>query len=238
MYVLRCGVVVLTVLELACVRTLFTDPASSAVWRCCACCVTCAGEAKCEALSAKSVAPLHAGGFWCVAGHTRSVVVSRVYHASALTPSGSFPCVCVCGCHLPGRHLFVGQDYSGSSRPSSTYGASSDALLSGHPALTSQGSSRNLLLRRTNSGRSGRPPMAPGSLDLDASLFAAASAAPLPSPLSGPHTPKVSSVLQCCAAAGERSWGSLVGGCRPGSRHGRRGHVSVAQQDTTRRTHD
>jgi len=55
--------------------------------------------------------------------------------------------------------------------------------------------------------------MAPGSLDLDASLFAAASAAPLPSPLSGPHTPKVSSVLQCCAAAGERSRGSLVGGC-------------------------
>lgn len=170
--------------------------------------------------------------------HTQCGGASRVpcvgAHPFRLVPM----CVCVCGCHLPGRHLFVGQDYSGSSRPSSTYGASSDALLSGHPALTSQGSSRNLLLRRTNSGRSGRPPMAPGSLDLDASLFAAASAAPLPSPLSGPHTPKVSSVLQCCAAAGERSWGSLVGGCRPGSRHGRRGHVSVAQQDTTRRTHD
>lgn len=96
MYVLHCRVVDLTVLELARVRTLFTDPASSAVWRCCACCVTCAGEAKCEALSAKSVAPLHAGGFWCVAGHTRSVVVSRVYHASALTPSDAPPCVCVC----------------------------------------------------------------------------------------------------------------------------------------------
>ena len=96
MYVLHCRVVVLTMLELACVRTLFTDPASSAVWRSCACCVTCAGEAKCEALSAKSVAPLHAGGFWCVAGHTRSVVVPRVYHASALTPFRLVPmCVCV-----------------------------------------------------------------------------------------------------------------------------------------------